>query len=524
LNEKNPDYIENIFYFEELMHARALKDDINRVDDINTKPEEFENYIHLCKKFQQLQRQLRVQRNTVSQEGLDSLLSQLQIYKYDIVNEKIRLGNLDTIRTDSVPPPQLTDIQQKLENQTALLFHITNRHSYVLAIQSDTSLIVPLSVSRTEMDSLVTSIMRPFHNINTSNIMHMPFFADAAFTLYEKLIEPIEHQMQLQSQILIVPSGSLGNLPFDILLREAPSRPSYTLRDQPDYAHSFLSHKYEFYYCPSTFILLQQPEHCSASMLIVADPFKGKAREKDNDFTLRFRTGWRFDPLPYAHLEASSIRKLCRKSRVIKHDKATEKKIIKLAAQQSILHIASHAFVDTTFDIFSGLALAYDNDNDGLLMGFEIANSIFPCNLVTLSACETGRGKLIKGEGALGLPRQFLLAGSRSVIMSKWKVDDAFTADFMPRFYQHYLLDGRAKVSALAQAKREILTSINPEADYHYQHPFFWAAFSLYGDAGMENETLATSSPKTNYFFFFLAGLFIAGGALFYLVTKRKKA
>ena len=102
---------------------------------------------------------------------------------------------------------------------------------------------------------------------------------------------------------------------------------------------------------------------------------------------------------------------------------------------------------------------------------------------MTLSACETGRGHFILGEGVLGLPRQFLMAGARSVLMSHWKVEDQFTASFMPEFYKLYLRKGLAKIKALQRAKLHFMQK-NRSTRFDYRHPFFWASFSLYGDMG----------------------------------------
>lgn len=131
---------------------------------------------------------------------------------------------------------------------------------------------------------------------------------------------------------------------------------------------------------------------------------------------------------------------------------------------------------------------------------------------------------MISGEGVLGLPRQFLLSGSRSVIMSNWKVDDEFTATFMPRFYQYFLQNGNSKVTALTKAKHDILIDIKKDAEYHYQHPFFWAAFNLYGDAGTENEAQILNRPGLNYLFILILGFVVVGSAavvLFFLKKRR---
>ncbi|MBN1482561.1 CHAT domain-containing protein [candidate division KSB1 bacterium] len=516
----------NLFQCEELTHARALKEAITSSHDQSRHVDYASgNFIRLYQEFQNIQLQLRKQRKNISRTTLDSLLSKLQLYKYDIISEKIRLGHTTDKSAHNNSHPPLAAVQKKLAGQTALLYHITDRMSYVLILQADSSTILPLNIKRTEIDSLIYALMQPFHNVDTETILDTPFEAAIAHRLYGTLFKPIEQHCQLDSQILIIPSFSLAHLPFDMLLFEQPRQARYSPRQKPDYTDIFLGQRYAFYYSPTTHLLLREPVKCSPKMLIVANPFTKKDEPREKEFTLRLRTGWRFDPLVFAEQEASAIKRFCRQAKVFNRGDATEARIKKMASQYSILHIASHAFVDSTFDIFSGLALAEDKrkNNDGLLMGFEIANSDFSCDLVTLSACETGRGKLINGEGVLGLPRQFLASGTRSIIMSGWKVDDEFTADFMPRFYKNYIEMGFSKVQALNMAKRDVMNSKKKEKVYFYRHPFFWAAFNLYGDAGSSQNPQLLNRTSSTTTLLTLVGLAFFGFTLALFFIWRRK-
>ena len=98
-------------------------------------------------------------------------------------------------------------------------------------------------------------------------------------------------------------------------------------------------------------------------------------------------------------------------------------------------------------------------------------------DLVTLSACRTGLGKLVNGEGVLGLTRAFLYAGTRSVLASLWNVNDTATAQLMTAFYRN-LKRGLSKDEALRQAKLELLHGKQPS----WRHPYFWASFVLIGE------------------------------------------
>jgi CHAT domain-containing protein len=108
----------------------------------------------------------------------------------------------------------------------------------------------------------------------------------------------------------------------------------------------------------------------------------------------------------------------------------------------------------------------------------EIFNLDLNADLVVLSACQTGLGRLVKGEGMIGLTRAFMYAGASSVVVSLWKVQDYSTAALMKSFYRH-LRAGKGKAEALRQAKLNMIRSDIPA----YRFPYFWAPFVLVGQA-----------------------------------------
>ena len=167
-------------------------------------------------------------------------------------------------------------------------------------------------------------------------------------------------------------------------------------------------------------------------------------------------------------------------------DKASKRTFFEQAPYYTIIHFATHAFADPSFDAFSGLVLATtpDSSDDGLLMGYEIAGLGLQADLVALSACETGHGQLVSGEGVLGLPRLFLGAGARSVLMTRWVIDDAFASALLPEFYQYYLQKRQSKAEALSRAQKSLLQASSEQPHRHYQHPFYWASYALYGHPG----------------------------------------
>jgi CHAT domain-containing protein len=147
-------------------------------------------------------------------------------------------------------------------------------------------------------------------------------------------------------------------------------------------------------------------------------------------------------------------------------------------ADFKIVHIAAHGFADTRFPERSGLVLGVDptSHDDGLLQVREIIRLRFNADLVTLSACNTGVGKLEGEEGVTNLVEAFLVSGAKSVVASLWSADDTYTLDLMERFYTH-IAEAEDKAAALRQAKLDLLAKFGKQVP-----PYYWGAFVLVGD------------------------------------------
>jgi CHAT domain-containing protein len=141
------------------------------------------------------------------------------------------------------------------------------------------------------------------------------------------------------------------------------------------------------------------------------------------------------------------------------------------------LHFATHSLIDEKSPWRSGvvLTLGDEAEEDGFLEVSEIARLDLDSDLVVVSACQTGRGQLLSGEGIVGLSRAFLYAGTRSVVVSLWNVTDISTGQLMKNFYQN-LTGGQSNVAALRRAKLQMLGS-NKET----RHPYYWSSFVMVG-------------------------------------------
>jgi CHAT domain-containing protein len=149
-------------------------------------------------------------------------------------------------------------------------------------------------------------------------------------------------------------------------------------------------------------------------------------------------------------------------------------------AQYRMVHFATHGLLNNVHPELSGVVLSLFNQNgedqDGFLRLHDIYNLNLPAELVVLSACETGLGKDVQGEGLVGLTRGFMYAGAKRVVVSLWNVNDSATAELMTKFYQQMLEKGVNPVAALRAAQLEMLKT------QAWKAPYYWAAFVVQGE------------------------------------------
>ena len=147
-----------------------------------------------------------------------------------------------------------------------------------------------------------------------------------------------------------------------------------------------------------------------------------------------------------------------------------------------IVHFATHGVLDNVHPELSGIALSQLDERgqaqDGMLRLHDIYNLRLPAELAVLSACDTGLGKDIRGEGLVGLTRGFMYAGVPRVVATMWKVDDFATSLLMESFYRHMFKEGLSPAAALRRAQLEM------RSQGRWNNPFYWAAFMLHGEAG----------------------------------------
>jgi Uncharacterized protein conserved in bacteria len=187
-------------------------------------------------------------------------------------------------------------------------------------------------------------------------------------------------------------------------------------------------------------------------------------------------------PLIFAEKEVEDVARFypSGKRLVLKGDEAKEKTLKALRlGDYRVIHFAAHALIDEQKPVRSAVVLSSDPDSseDGLLQAREIFDLRLNADLVVLSACRSAAGRLVRGEGLVGLSRSFLFAGASAVLVSLWPVDDEATGHLMSRFHFH-LRRGRTAAAALRLAKADMASSSG------FSHPYYWSGFVVSGSAG----------------------------------------
>jgi CHAT domain-containing protein len=305
-----------------------------------------------------------------------------------------------------------------------------------------------------------------FRGIDVSYNPNAPKAVNRLKRLYELLIDPIADLLpkKTSDRVTFIPQSSLFLVPFPAL-QGADGKyliEKHTILTSPSIQVLDLTHKQKQR-------IGNKPIQAN-NTLIVGNPTMPALSPKIG------KAPQQLSPLPGAEQEANAIGKLFKTQSLI-GNQATETEVTKRISQARLIHFATHGIFDDIQGLNSSIALAPGNkgnkNSDGLLTAGEILDLKLNAELVVLSACDTGRGR-IAGDGVIGLSRSLISAGVPSVLVSLWSVPDAPTAGLMTEFYQN-LLKTPNKAQALRQA---MLTTMK-----QYPEPRDWAAFTLIGEA-----------------------------------------
>jgi CHAT domain-containing protein/Flp pilus assembly protein TadD len=473
------------------------------------KPELLERERNIQQKLDALEKQrleLSSHPNTEKQiadikQQIDKLLDD-----YQQLRTKIRLNSPRYAALKFPEPVTLQEIQQKiLDDDTLLLTYSLGEERSYLWLVSKTEIHSYELPKRAEIEAQA----KQFHGYLKANPNQFTSQAATdigkqfATKLSQMLLQPVTNKLG-NKRLLIVGDGALQYVPFTALpvCQDATCNVSTPLLANHEIINSpsvstiatLRSEQQQRKLAPKTLAVLADPvfskddERFSSQGKQDISPTKvnpNKQSENLHNLLLQrsaSELGVTFNRLPFTDKEANSILALAPQSSIQAFGFAANRAFATnpQLSQYRFVHFATHSILNSTNPELSGVVLSLVNQKGEVENGFLRLNDIFnlklPAELVVLSACETGLGKEVKGEGLVGLTRGFMYAGSPRLVVSLWKVADQGTSVFMIKFYTKMLQQGLKPAEALRAAQLEMLR------DEKYSAPYYWAGFTLQGE------------------------------------------
>ena len=361
-------------------------------------------------------------------------------------------------------------VNRLLLSQEALLqYFVGDDHIYTLVYRGDGAFVMT-KTSVGSLDQDIKALREHIYGyVLTPADSLVRAYADGAYGLYEKLLQPI--RAYLPYRVMVIPDGLLEYLPFEALLT-AKADLNSSFRNWP-----YCLRQYSFSYAHSVLSLEEMRQRQNRpkyrQVLAIAPSFSAALAVGSPDERRRS-----FGALEDNLAEVVDIGELF-PTKTLVGPEATVESFKALAGDYAVLHLATHAKADNENGEYAYVAFSETNDtaHSNLLYLKNLYTIVLNADMVALSACETGVGKLRRGEGVVSLARGFSYAGANSLVTTLWRISDRESATLMQRYYRG-LKNDLPKDEALRQAKINYLD----EASGNRAHPFFWAAFVTIGD------------------------------------------
>lgn len=450
---KDTSYIAKVLKYIEDEKASVLQADLHELElsSIEGLPKD------LLQKEKKLKLIISSLNNTVSQSNdttlNNKLLSQIQDNELQLSTVQAKLNdnpsyyklkfnpvdvNIQTIQNDLIQKDEAV-ISYYYTNKRLLCFYITKENFGYTSEVRDNNMTGMILKLRNELDAQEQGDKEIINETSTQ--------------LYNYLIQPVAKFLEHKKHLVIIPYNEISYVPFEILI-DSVSNELLLNRFATSYNYSV------------NFLQRYKTDHIDYKVLSFAPFNKTTADAK------------KYPTLKESQDEVSGL-----PGDTFLSEQATKESFLKSAFQYPIIHLATHAIVDNTEPLKSFIAF-YPLQKGAVLKNNLYESEIYNLDLknnqlVILSACETGNGQMISGEGVMSLSRAFFYAGCKSVVTSLWKADDV-SITFITKRMHEYLMKGYAKDEALQRAKSDYLKS--DDIDPRFKTPAYWGTLILTGD------------------------------------------
>ncbi len=413
---------------------------------------------------------------------VDKQVSEL-LKQYQDLQAQIRTTSPQYAALTQPQALKVAQIQKLLDPDTVLLeYSLGEKRSYLWAVTANS-----LTSYELPPQAEIETIAKQYYQLVTDKRFGLKRqdLATAAANLSNILLKPIAGQID-KKRLVIVSDGALQYLPFAALpVNNTPLLVEHEIVSLPSAStidilrRELMGRKI----APKTVAILADP-------VFTIDDERVKTANSNPPSKQNFllqrsasQSGVSFARLPGTKLEAEQILALVPPSETSQiFDFAADRAAVTNPnlSQYRIIHFATHGILNSLNPELSGVVLSLVDEKGAPQNGFLRLNEIFnlnlPAELVVLSACQTGLGEQVRGEGIIGLTRGFMYAGAPRVVVSLWNVDDRATTELMTRFYTAMLKKGLKPAAALRVAQIEMWKQDQ------WKSPYYWAAFGLQGE------------------------------------------
>ena len=445
----------------------------------------------LSVKFQSVKDHLSILNQTLSQSITQAHRKQLLIKRDSVYRQKLLLEDRIKVVAPEYanlfysPIADVNRVQAALKKDELLISYFTGRRkTFAFIITPDKIEMIDLGPSD-NIQLLVNAFRNDFlleqrkaiekdSKLDTKKLEKQ--FFKYSHKLYEKLWKPLENKVSLEERkIILTLDGFLNYLPFELLIKDSK---------QEEYSkYHYLVRDYEINYYPSGTLFYLERSNKKAINRNWKKSFFGIALS-DFENNHCYEDQLTFSKLDFSEAEIMSIANQFSHERVttLINETATEDSLKKsVLSDYRYLHFSTHGVINSTQADFNRILLGHIEE-DGCLNVYEIFEQKWEVDLVTLSACETGLGKLVRGEGMVGFTRALMYAGTPSVILSLWEVGDESTKNLFVDYYTRLSQSRKDKYSPFYATQLHMI-----ENGGEYSNPYYWAPFVFIGERYSQN-------------------------------------
>lgn len=456
-------------------------------------PKRVSEFVALKSKMSFIESQIRKRRNDDKSEELTVLKAQETKISKDLflLDEEIR-KQFPELHSKLFQSNQLTreniSNYRKAESATILTYYFGRRHIYCFGMNKKS-----IQHSKIEItEELLNSFQKLHDQLTNPNSSKCEDYSEIASKFYTILFKPFEAAFSGE-EVVIIPDGELTQLPFEALCDRKGTNFSEL---------NYLVKRFSIRYAYSLKWLNRD-----FSNKKYANNFLGVAPE--------FKHSQRHASLPFSIDEIQPGKELG--GELITGSKATKSQFLKKAKSFRILHLSTHAQMwDEEFEQASIAFYQKSDKQDNYLLASELLSKKIAPELMVLSACETGKGDYIRGEGMLSLSRIFAQSGTKNIVASLWKVNHESNSEILSHFYEKLRDDETTISTALTFSKREYLDKNKYENIG--SHPFYWSGMV---HVGTNELNLESTNSLWSYAWFLL--LLVPAFYLYFKVRKNRR-